>query len=260
MPDSFATEVSPVVDQEEQNNTPLADRQKIISVSYPEIKTKLDRITRKRGKFERTLGTGPTFEVLAINEQLLNRQETEQQTELREIIEGIFQNTSLIFGGKPQSNPDFVRVLFETDGTLVIDGIVEIKASLTAEEIGELKNQPQKTINTAERILNIINQLIDDQPTEPPLILDGLSETNIQKRQTFLDQVKQKLEKLSIKRHITFSEELEYITLLPNGIIQNKDRSSLKLTDGQEVKRHLINSQFSRIDIYNIIDHYAETP
>ncbi|HBC44739.1 MAG: hypothetical protein UX01_C0005G0054 [Candidatus Collierbacteria bacterium GW2011_GWB2_45_17] len=232
----------------------------VLGNSYSEITQKLDSISPKiYGDYRKILVFGTVFETLAVQEQLANTPETLSQKGMRRLVEDLYQQSQLALGElTPISTPDFVSVIFDKNGELIVDQIVEMKTSGKALEVGIGKEQPKKSVETIERVVSLINSIIENKSVSHLSSKDKISNKKEEKRQVFLNKILKKIAELDINETITLSPSLEYVIILPQG--ENRDISDLKLhsKDGTAIEAKIINSQFSKKDIHHVIDHYAE--
>jgi len=236
-------------------------KQQILENSYPDI---VNRIIKNSKIFVSEINTfGMVFEDIAVQERILTRHETEMQTGGRHIIEKSFRNAKKIIGLlHPPSTPDFVSVIFDPNGQLIIDEVVDMKSSYKAMQKKE--GQPQNTINVMADIVDIINQIIERKDVEEIEPRDPSAPKFHEERIKLLKEIKNEIVELSITSKIEFSDNLKYVVVLPDGEekpskFQEQIAKDITL-DGRTVKKEIVHSQFSKRDIHKIIDHYAETP
>ncbi len=233
----------------------------VLSNSYSEITQKLDSISPKiYGNYRKILVFGTVFETLAVQEQLANTPETLSQKGMRRVVEDLYQQSQLALGElTPISTPDFVSVIFDKNGKLIIDQIIEMKTSSKALGVGIGKEQPKKSIDTIERVVSLINSMIENKSVSYLSSKDKFLNKKEGKKQEFLNKILKKIVELDINEIITFSPDLKYVIILPQG--ENRNISDLKLQskEGTVIGAKIINSQFSKKDVHDIIDHYAET-
>lgn len=210
-----------------------------------------------RGEREK-IAFGAVFECLAISERLDKRTETDQQKGLRLLIQDLFQNSDTTFGEKWLSKPDFVSVIFSKNGEIVIDEILEAKSSIAALEHGVKKeqSQPQNSINTIEKVVDLINSMIHSKDISELSIINDLPSSY---RKEFLARAFNRIKELDIKKDITFSSNLKYHIVLANGEMGASPDFSVTIK-GKPVQVEITRSRFGKKDIHHIIDHYAETP
>lgn len=234
----------------------------ILDSSYPEIAQKLDSLSPKiYGNYRQILTFGIAFETLAVRERLTDTPETPSQKGMRVIVEEMYQQSQLALGElTPVSTPDFVSVIFDKSGNLIVDQILEMKTSGKALREGIQKEQPKKSLDTMERIVDLINSLIEKGDASHLSSNAKISNKNEQKRNDFLNKILKHITNLDIHEQISFSPNLEYVVILPSG--EHVDGASLNLArkDGKKIEVKVSNSKFSKKDIHLIIDHYAETP
>lgn len=235
-------------------------RKNILLKAYPEIKNQLEHSPKKGDRRNGIAFEGMVFEKIAIHERIAEN-ETRKQTIARKIIEDVYKNSSLLLGSQKPKNPDFVSVVFDKAGNLIIDEIVEVKISTGARKESRHANQPQETLDAMEKIVEIANLLISGVdlssiPSEEPL-----SSKRLKKRISYLSGLKNRIKNAGITEKILFAENLKYLYMLP------KDYSDRKFTDIDlnskklgHIKGETIFSKFSRKNVEDIIDHYAETP
>lgn len=232
----------------------------ILSSSYPEITQKLDSLSPKiYGNYRRILTFGTVFETVAVRERLTDTPETPSQSGMRIIVEETYQQSQLALGElTPVSTPDFVSVVFDKSGNLIVDQILEMKTSSKALREGIQKEQPKKSLDTMERVVDLINTLIEKRETSHLTSKDKISNKNEQKRIHFLNKMLRHITDLDIHEKISFSPNLEYVVILPGG--EHAEETGLNITrrNGMPIKVKVSHSKFTKKDIHIIIDHYAE--
>lgn len=242
---------------------PEKNKNDILTSSYPEITQKLDSLSPKIfGNYRRILTFGTVFETLAVRERLTDTPETKAQSGMRLLVEEMYQQSQLALGElTPVSTPDFVSVIFDKAGNLVVDQILEMKTSNKALSVGLNKEQPKKTLNTMERVVDLINSVVEKRDISHLVSKDTTSNKIERKRNILLNKLLKQITDLDIHEKISFSPDLEYLVVLPEGEIGNKrnlDLIKLVSKEGKIVEIKTSNSKFSKNDIHKIIDHYAE--
>lgn len=205
---------------------------------------------------------GDVFERLARNEIRANEEanETESQKIVRELLENMYSDADSYLGiiNNSPSRPDGITLGYE-GGKLVIKRIIEIKSSANAME-GKLniktdgEEQPQKTLNTISSIVDLLNQLITDEPLESLLPKSKLDKAKNQIRMIQLTMARNILQKTGVTEQVSFSNHLEYTIILPRdvsseGIEFDEDRFVLEYNNqDQNVPVKFENSIFTKED------------
>jgi len=239
------------------------NKRSIIHAAYPEIKKEVDGIISNPtmpGEAKRMRVFGTVFEKLAVYERIAQNPETETQRELRQIFEILIHDSYVALGElEPVSTPDGISVIFDKNGRLVIDEVLEMKSSAKACHEGIRRNQPQKTLNTIERLIDLVNSLAEGTSIKDLPPAKELKSSNAQRRFALLTIIQQKIIALNLKENITLSPDLKYTTIIPDGEKTEKASANLKLKDGSTVTTNIVNSMYSKRDIHCFIDDYAET-
>ena len=184
--------------------------------------------------------------------------ETEQQTIAREIIEELFQKAEYVLDFNKPSKPDFVSVVFDKNGHLIVDEVVETKSSFRALKHGIDKNQPQKSLDTINNIVKMVNTLISSDNISA---IDTLSlpQNNRKIGRKILSESFRKIKSAEITDTISLSPELKYHVIVPAD--EKGNAPEIELTfESKSVDVIISHSKFSKKDIHSIIDHYQETP
>lgn len=201
---------------------------------------------------------GAIFETVSIAETEKEKVETKQQTIAREIIEELFQKAEYILDFNRPSKPDFVSVVFDKNGHLIVDEVVETKSSFRALKHGIDKNQPQESLNTINNIVKIVNTLISSDNISA---IDTLSlpQNNRKIGKKILRESFNRIKSADINDTISLSPELKYHVIVSAD--EKGIAPEINLTfNSKSVDVIISRSKFSKKDIHNIIDHYQETP
>jgi len=238
-------------------------KKSIVEAAYPEITKAIDAITSKtniRAKEKIGHVKGAVFEHLAIQERIAQNPETETQRELRQIFETLMHNAGVALGvQKALSNPDGISVIFDKHNRPIVDEIHEMKASAIAYAINIDDNQPQKTLRTIQRLVNLVNSLAEEADIDNLQPSEKISNKLVKKRRRLLTETKQRIMALNLKEKFSLSPHLKYMIIIPKGeVITNLGRK-ISLKDGTPVEMVVVNSIFSIEDIHKLIDQYAET-
>lgn len=253
MPDSQLEQESQVFASPRKN--------RILAEAYPEIKGMLDRqLVSYKPRFAQVGPFGATFETLAIYERVLKNPETIEQREVRKIIEDIHHHSQLFLGKLNEpNNPDYVGVIFDKNGQLMINEVVEVKSTETALKRGIDNSQGQKTMDMMVAVVDILNEIISGKdPAEIPPV-DEIGPKYARRRQVFLNSIKNKISELGVVNSVTFAPNLKYVIVLLSEEMATD--SNFKVAIGNKpIEINIVRSLFSKRDIHYIIDHYAETP
>ena len=241
-------------------------KQNILTSSYFEIVKRIVEFSdpKYEAKSRRIKTFGYVFEEIALCERITTKPETEVQTNVRHVVEYAFRNARLVLGMLlDPSTPDFVSVVFDNKGRLIIDEILDMKTSYNAMNESEGKGQPQKTIDVMTKIIGVVNQIIDGVNIAEIDPQDDLKPKNIKQRNKILREIKAQVGRFTTNGKISFSNQLKYVIVLPEGEDKPLDFESLhnkQITmDSVTVNKEIVHSQFSKRDIHKIIDHYAES-
>lgn len=205
---------------------------------------------------------GNTFEIMASEENRQKYQEIGTQKDIRELIENIYQKAELILGTTHErpSKPDGVSVIMDENGKLIINEIVEIKSSNNAFLHGVDANQPEKTLQTINEVVRLLNRLIKGEKTVDikPKNAD-LSFENRVKRDVELTKIQQKIILLAKDRGtISFSPEMVYKIIIPNGeTIPSFNPDLLKELGYLSTTLEINHSRFSKKDVHHVIDQLS---
>lgn len=233
--------------------------QKILGNSLDKINSELDLVKNYPAEQRPNLSLGSVFEVLGSNEIIEKHPETSEQKETRKIIEHMFQNAGNVTGNEWASKPDFVSVIFDKNGNLVINEILEFKTSAAA--FNKKKDrQPQNSIYTINAVVKLINEMRSAENIENVKSYKDLTEKE-EERKVFLANIFTKIKGLSLKENIKFSDNLIYHVRTLNGVFieqPNLDLNFVNEGKRQKVKVRFSNSSFNKKNCIDIIDHYAE--
>ncbi|TRZ52899.1 hypothetical protein D4S03_02725 [bacterium] len=201
---------------------------------------------------------GAVFETLSVAEIEKERVETVQQNIAREIIEELFQKAEYVLDFNMPFKPDFVSVVFDKNGHLIVDEVVEIKSSFLALKHGVDKNQPQKSLSTIKNIVRLVDDLISSDSVS---VIDTihLPRNNKKIGRDLLRESFRKIKSAGFTDTISLSPELKYHIIMPADEIEIAPE--IKLTyESKPIDVTITRSKFSKRDIHSIIDHYQETP
>lgn len=232
--------------------------QKVLAKSLDRINQDFEKLKDVPPENKPNLALGAVFEVLASNEVLEKHPETEQQKEMRQIVEEMFQNADKITGNEWISKPDFVSVIFDKQGRMIIDEIIEFKTSAAA--FNKKKDrQPQNSIYTVDTTVNLINQMSEAAILEDLPVYQSLRDKPAS--QGLLNNLFAKIKSLDLKERVTLSENLIYHVRTLNGVYIEPPHLNLSVGRGDKkrnVRIRFSNSAFNLKNCFNIIDHYAE--
>lgn len=232
----------------------------LIQKAYPEIFENLKKLEDpKHTPFSRALMSfGGTFETLVVTEETSEEGEDTNQKAVREIIEEVVKKSQLFLGSNTiPSTPDGISVLFDKNGKLVIKKILEVKTSEKA--LNKKPKQAQKTVETIYGVVSLLNKIISGDDINQITPLESISPKYRKDRIKYLNIIKSKLSALNISSDITFSENLVYEIVLPDG--EKKGNLQLpSIVHGEKtIPAKIKQSQFSKKDVHKIIDHFSET-
>lgn len=232
-----------------------------------ELKSKIFATTQKEHKKPKGNNVfefeGDTFERLTRNEIIATEEtkETEAQKTTRELLEDLYSDADSYLGlvNNSPSRPDGITLGYEK-GKLVIKKIIEIKSSSNAMQSKldtktDGEEQPQKTLDTISSLVELLNRLISDEPLESILPKNKLDNVKTQTRMVQLSMTRSALRESGVTEQISFSENLEYIIILPKdvsteGVEIDDDRFVLKYGNrNQNVPVRFDQSIFSKEDI-----------
>lgn len=224
-----------------------------------EVSRQIERAKKFPVEERSMIAFGGVFETLVVEENLEKHPETDRQKAIRNLISDLYQNSSVSLGEQWASKPDFVSVVFDSHGNLVIDEIVEMKTSNRALEHGLEKKQPENAIKTIEKVVSLINEMKNTPDIRQVASINKFNGKYDQYKRKFLTNTFHKIKEMGLSEDITFSADLKYHVILSQG--ETKTSSDFQVTRGENsVKVVITESQFSKKDIHKIIDHYAETP
>lgn len=231
----------------------------IFSRSKPEIERQIIRSQKFPIEERAFTAFGRVFETLALNEEVAKRPETEKQKEIRVIIQQLFQDAEIVLGENWPRKPDFVSVVFDKFGHLVIDEIVEIKTSRRALDHGLEKGQPDHAVMTIEKIVELVNLMVRTDNFNNMDLIKGLTGRYDQYRKSLLKKAFHKIKESNITEELTFSEDLRYHVIYAEN--ESDTRIDFQVHQkGKPINVVITKSQFSKRDVHDIIDHFAETP
>ena len=239
------------------NTFPEISTKNIFDNSTAEVIKQLERVKKFPLENRANLAVGWVFEAIALNENLESHHETNQQREIRKIIENLFQNTDISLGEEWASKPDDVSVIFDSNGKPIIDEIVETKFSIKALEhgINKKQSQPEHSIQTIEKIVDLLNTMTESVEFDD---LEVIKQNKSGYRRKFLKNVYNKIKDLGVDDKITFSNNLKYHVILPKGEFKIIPPLKLSTKDGKSINVAITRSKFTQDNIFRIIDHYAE--
>lgn len=232
--------------------------QNVLAKSLDRINHDLNKLNDSPLSERPNLALGSVFEDLASQEILEKHPETEKQKEVRQIVEEMFQNADKITGNERISKPDFVSVIFDQQGRMIIDEVIEFKTSAAA--FNKKKDrQPQNSLYTVDTMVDLINHMnksenLQDLPAF--LALNDLPEG-----QMLLTQIFQRIKSLNLKEEVKLSENLIYHVRTLNGVFIEPPHLNLSIGRGdkkRKVRIRFSNSAFNLKNCLNIIDHFAE--
>ncbi len=254
----------------EGNITEKNRKSEIYNLAYDEILTIMNSDLKGKDIW------GSIFETLVkteLNERRRNV-ETPQQKLIRELIEDMYENAESIIGTgliRP-SKPDTISVGFENN-KLVIKEIIEIKSTAKAYEKAHEKEQPIKSIQTIQKLVKILNQILseteEDQKKSPndKLIAESTSLSLDQKKERVqnLNNIRNRLGQIRNKNietvisAVVYSADLNYSIQIPKGLKINNFSKDYLLTEYDlPVGISLNECSFSKTDIYKIIEFHQE--
>jgi len=245
-------------DEEFSNSTfPENSKREIFEKTKEVVVVQLERTKKFPAEIRANLAVGWVFEAIALNENLENHQETNQQKELRKIIENLFQNTDIALREEWASKPDDVSVIFDSAGNPIIDEIVETKFTIKALEksIKKEKSQPEHSIKTIEKIVDLLNVMIESPDFDD---LEVIKQNKSGYRRNFLKDTYDKIKSTGVRDKITFSSNLKYHVILPKGESKIISTPKLNTKDSKPISMVITQSKFTFDNIIKIIDHYAE--
>lgn len=205
---------------------------------------------------DRTIGG--VFEAIAVFDNLDLHGEKPMQKSVREIIEKLLQNADILTENKWASKPDFISVVFDQNGNLIIKEIVEIKTSNIALQ-KKIERQPQGTIDTIVNIVELMNNIFEAKTVE-----ELYSKTNFKGySKKILTELYYNLQKLHLGKNtrVTFHENLKYRVIVPSGTSVDIPDNSLLLKNGsktQDVSIVTSECKFTYEDCKQIIEHHIE--
>jgi hypothetical protein len=232
----------------------------ILNKKWQDIEKKFEWVKKFPLEEKSTRIFGAIFETLAEAENLEGHQETAVQTKTRILIEDLYQNAGISLGNQWASKPDAVSVVFDQQGHLVIDEILEMKTSVVALRHGleKKQSQPQNSVLTIEKIVELINSMIESSDVTKVVAISKLQGKH-EYQKNYLEKTYHRIKEMGLTENISFSSELQYRVILPANETVNIPKFEVT-RDGKPIKINITNSQFSKKDIHNIIDHYQETP
>jgi len=203
---------------------------------------------------------GAIFETLAVLENIEKHPETDLQSKTRKLIEELYEKAAITLGEEWASRPDDVSVGFDTDGHLEIQEILEIKTSVKALNHGleKKQSQPQNSIQTIEKIVELINSMINAPDIDSVEAIGKLGYRQSY-RKNYLIKTFKRIEEMRLTENISFSSDLQYHVILPDKELNNIPKFEVT-HKGRPIKTIITTSQFSKKNIHAIIDHYQETP
>ena len=234
--------------------------QKVLNKSLDRINHDLEKINDAPAAERPNRALGSVFEAIASNEVLEKHPETEKQMEVRQIVEYMFQNADKITGNEMISKPDKVSVIFDRQGRMVIDEIIEFKTSADAFNIKK-DRQPQNSIYTVDAMVNLINEMNQTENLEEMEAFKSLQ--GKEDSLLLLVELFSKVKALNLKEKVSLSENLVYHVRTLNGVFIKNPNLNLSIGRGEKRRRVRVrfsNSAFNLKNCLNIIDHYAETP
>lgn len=235
-------------------------KSEVFKVSQKELELRLERAQHYSIEERSRQAFGAVFETLAINENLEKHPEGEKQNSIRILIQDLFQLAEGALGEASPSKPDFVSVIFDQQGKLVIDEIVEIKSSVKALNHGITKtqSQPQNTIQTIERIVEILNTLKNTPEESKDVTINNLLVEHNRYQKHILSIAYQRINSLDLTEDISFSNTLRYHIILPAGEFGQNQDFKVVTKDQKPISILIDRSKFSQKDVHKVIDHYAE--
>ncbi len=232
--------------------------QKVLAKSLDHINRDFEKLKDVPLSDRPNLALGSVFENLASQEILEKHPETEQQKEVRQIVEDMFQNADKITGKKWISKPDFVSVIFDKQGRMIIDEVIEFKTSAAA--FNKKKDrQPQNSLYTVDTMVNLINDMNRTEKLQDLPAFQALN--SLPDGQTLLTQIFNRIKSLNLKEEVKLSENLIYHVRTLNGVFIEPPHLNLSVGRGDKkrmVRIRFSNSAFNLKNCLNIIDHYAE--
>lgn len=226
------------------------------------VRQDLEWVTKFPIEERPNLALGRVFETLAVNERLINHPENEKQKNIRTVVEVLYQRAEISLGENWPSKPDFVSIIFDKNGHMIIDEIVEMKTSNMAlrDGINKPQSQPQNAIKTIEKIVDLVNSMINTVEFSDLEVIKALKPGKEKYRKSFLEGIFNRIKGQEIVGDISFSDKLQYHVILPEDAGGTPPNFSVLTKDKKQIAVIITKSQFTRQDIFNIIDHYAETP
>jgi hypothetical protein len=209
---------------------------------------------------------GATFENLVRAELDSTRTETEEQKNIRELVEEMYSKVDLLVGNNistQESKPDGISIGFEGH-KLVIKEIIEIKSSADALEHGLYKDQPLGTIESLQALVNIINDILAGKENKDiPPRNEKYEQKEVSKRNAELNKLRNRLEKFKKKNpdfsKLVFSANLSYTVYIPNSEkIYGRDNNLIEERYGYPIEFQIKKSIFSHSEVVDIAEMYIE--
>ncbi len=244
--------------QPQQSESQKDTRNEIFNKTKKELDGKFKWVTKFPAEKRSLMIFGALFETLAISENLENLPDTEIQKNTRTLIEELFQKAPISLGEEWASKPDDVSVIFDKDGHLVIDKILEMKTSVSALVHGRDKGQSQHSLETIEKIVKLMNSMIAAPNIEEVSEITTLGDKH-HFRKEYLEKIYRRIKDMGINEDISLSPSLQYQIVLPANETGYIPKIQV-MRDGIPIEVVVTHSKFSKDDIHSIIDHYQETP
>lgn len=244
-PERTLTAKQAVANQERQRLEGLFDQDQALSL----IKTLSEkdlRIIKGGGKIERI------FELISHHE--LRGRETEKQTKIRERLNKLLTDQSLIKLLVPDQSgiPDNITVIFDENGNLVITKIIESKISRSAAAHSRNKQQPERTIRTLRATIDFFNKVNSnpDASIEDLYPNKKLKQKRIDKLNTLIKDIRSV--GLTSGENVTLAQNLEYETIIPKESVEPGEKILVRNVKGTKIPVYLTQSVLDINDLEKI--------
>ncbi len=228
------------------------DELEIFSKSKNRIEQKLNTLGEYPIEERKNYALGWLFEELASEEMTERKSETDVQKAVRQIIEDIFQNFDKITN-KKNNKPDYVSVVFDNQGQLVIDEVVEFKTSAGAFEV-KRKFQPQNSIYTINSVVDLLNNIRKAKSLDE---IGQFNKANDEGKKIITD-VFNRIQELKLTDQIKLSQNLVYHVVTPKNEQVHDQYLELNLRN-KKITSKFTQSNFTHKNCTDILDHYSET-